>query len=437
MSLANEPFPESPAQMSLKHCMPSLPDLLSNRFIPIQDAVLSALSPQDLARLSGVCRDLHSVVQGARNWDSWLQTWFSNPKDFRSLQGKLNAIITGNPLIDFIARTQHFINSDPTLNVIIPGPDRKAMMRYLISDGYEAPCEKAPSGCDDFAFDECIRLVHPTRTVNGANKASILVVRAEPYHSPIHLPLDKSCGTTIQQNYATWNKVYSLFPSSTFIDKEGYLMVELSERVGPTLYQLSKGGYKAKDIHWFEKNYKAPGMTSEMLTRSRRIGDQHTLVIRLSTADVSKPAVPDGALESTTFYLFKEVRNGISFYDVNCNIKICHPVLRYVYELLYDETDNEYNKSIRHLQVRLDNLARMELYKIPVEQRPAGYQSLVLNRNVSCTEWHFNKPDSWTYYDDDVIEYLAKIWRDREQKELEMKELEATQKGAKKRLLHR
>jgi hypothetical protein len=57
-------------------------------------------------------------------------------------------------------------------------------------------------------------------------------------------------------------------------------------------------------------------------------------------------------------------------------------------------------------------LALVELSKIPPENRPAEYSEIARDiSKVSRLLEDFVPPDTWTFYDDEVIAFLDKIWK--------------------------
>jgi hypothetical protein len=97
-----------------------LADLLSNRFAPIQHTLLGMLDARDEANLKCVSKALQSFSHGYRNWDYILERFFANAKGFRSLQAQWNALVAGDVVMDFFARTKSFIRKDPHLIFVVP-----------------------------------------------------------------------------------------------------------------------------------------------------------------------------------------------------------------------------------------------------------------------------------------------------------------------------
>lgn len=124
-------------------------------------------------------------------------------------------------------------------------------------------------------------------------------------------------------------------------------------------------------------------------------------------------------LESTTFRLRWSRRQIEAFYTYNCMVSptLVHPILKYKFNLLQERnTGGEkqihfsyYSQRCYELKFRLDELATLELAKIPVDQRPA--ENLAKLKRL-CLEGKLALPSTWTYYDDKVIAFLRRIWEE-------------------------
>jgi hypothetical protein len=51
-------------------------------------------------------------------------------------------------------------------------------------------------------------------------------------NSPVYQRLSNQFVTTLLQNFATWKKIYSLFPFPTFLNREGYLLNCMNRKTG-------------------------------------------------------------------------------------------------------------------------------------------------------------------------------------------------------------
>lgn len=108
---------------------------------------------------------------------------------------------------------------------------------------------------------------------------------------------------------------------------------------------------------------------------------------------------------------------------------IRHPVLEYHFitpkedngdgfDTEMDECDQRiwtsyYSQKCDELKDRLDELTLLELANSPAEKRPAEYDLLASDLEIaSSLRGKFEIPDTQSYYDDDVIAFLAEAWED-------------------------
>ncbi|KAG9198981.1 hypothetical protein G6514_009166 [Epicoccum nigrum] len=162
-------------------------------------------------------------------------------------------------------------------------------------------------------------------------------------------------------------------------------------------------------------------------TRRRRIGDKRTWVYNLDIAGVFRPARPDEILESTTFRLrtYGSGWNDVfSFYNLEFDDSIRHPILKHPFVVMeededFDERSNtdpsrhelyksHYSQMCSELKDHLDEQTMLELVNIPEAERPPQYQEYRASRdNAHGLRNKSTPPSTWTYFDEDVILFLA------------------------------
>lgn len=80
--------------------MVSLIDLLSNTYAPMQTMILPYLSIADVISLTLTCKGFDqlqpTLMATAYNINCLLGKFFKDPLEFRSLQGRCGAIVTGD-----------------------------------------------------------------------------------------------------------------------------------------------------------------------------------------------------------------------------------------------------------------------------------------------------------------------------------------------------
>ena len=97
-------------------------------------------------------------------------------------------------------------------------------------------------------------------------------------------------------NFMSWNKAYSLFPLSTFVEYEGYKLVA---KYSPSCLSLrghsSRGSNLQELIRLEEHHLKHP------IRKYRRVGDGFTWKIPFDTKNVQWSNIPDQVLEYQSF----------------------------------------------------------------------------------------------------------------------------------------
>lgn len=162
------------------------------------------------------------------------------------------------------------------------------------------------------------------------------------------------------------------------------------------------------------------------MTRRRRVVDRRTWF------DVKVPKRPDAVLQTMSFRLLMPLyheQGPVSRYELDYDQTIRHPVLEYHFitpkedngdgfDTEMDECDQRiwtsyYSQKCDELKDRLDELTLLELANSPAEKRPAEYDLLASDLEIaSSLRGKFEIPDTQSYYDDDVIAFLAEAWED-------------------------
>ena len=138
------------------------------------------------------------------------------------------------------------------------------------------------------------------------------------------------------------------------------------------------------------------------------MGDKYTWTIDFDVTNVKRSPVPDFVLEYASFQIWNtqntyastspDVKNQLAPYEVRCE-RFVNPVLMHKY------THGGWKDDVGK---KLDQLARIELLKLPQVYQPGDYDSLLRTRigHNSYYDLEFPKPDSWTYYDSEMPEWI-------------------------------
>jgi hypothetical protein len=352
-----------------------------------------------------------------------LGKFFNDAKIFRSLQAEWNTLVTGEVLLDFFARTKHYLSNNPFLVLIVPSDHVEAAMMFLESEGYAVFKDSKVKNswshrdyvCPMLEYAHTNHAMYQEKNV----KVFLLDTRSHAESSPLDtFLLGKDLDITVCQNFATWKKVYSIFPRTTFLQKESYFHVLCTESgfLGDRLREPSIAGYRIKDIAWYGGDGTASADNQTIACR-RRIGDRKTWIIDLPTAGVTSSPIPDGVIESSVFRVEQEdvKRPTAQYYSITYGIPLTYPILRGDY-MLPDpgsKPKDTYDNDIDALMTRLDASMVFELPKLPPSERPSRWREIHEN-TLLTRQSHMmaglRQPSYWTYYDDDnVVEYLRRL----------------------------
>lgn len=118
------------------------------RYVPIQSALLANMDIVDIIALSRTTKafaDLYqAVVRTQYNVDRDLAPFFSVPREFRNVQVKTDAIISGHFAIDFFDR-RNPVRDEAVLQIQVEkGTWLDIMLTYLRNDGWNEAHDTDP-----------------------------------------------------------------------------------------------------------------------------------------------------------------------------------------------------------------------------------------------------------------------------------------------------
>lgn len=224
-------------------------------------------------------------------------------------------------------------------------------------------------------------------------KVQIIITR----HIPVQAILTGFYSSVVV-NFFAWNKAYAIFPLPTFIHHKGYLLKPLSNHFSALLDKYSRRGWRFQEAMWPEE-----ASSNQPMQKTRRVGDEFTWIIPFDISNVTWSKTPDLALEYVNFDVQDEDRANTRYHSIKAKSFISH-VLRHEY--LFGD-----NSWMGFLGERVDELTRMELYKIEPEARPQRFQDTIGRVSAMYRYMEsFQKPDSWTYWDDQIPKWYQ-AWR--------------------------
>ncbi|KAF2124370.1 hypothetical protein P153DRAFT_130608 [Dothidotthia symphoricarpi CBS 119687] len=384
--------------------MATLIDLLDARYAPIQTCMLQYLGVGEVVALQRTCKAFGALQERlmatSYNINLRLSHFFRDPREFRSLLGKCNAVIADEFARRFFSRLNE---AEYELMIFVAKDMYAVLAEYLRGEGYT----------HEEGFFEFVR-------EDSSGCGYIVYMENNPRDdtwAPLAQVLD-SAYTTCCLNLITWNKAYSLFPYRIFMKQESHLLVEFDPDIAYHWRRLEHEGIKSKTIEWSQKEDSHP------ITCPRRVGDKYTWVINLDTQGIETPELPDEVLETATFQIrlwdkdHDTGRGPVMRYILDFR-ELRHPVLKYPYIVLREPSTvspSAFRQKCKALEKRLDELTLFQLLLIHPACRPSEYDQLA-NDEVKANQLRgkFELPASWTFYDADVVEFLTDAWNDWEE----------------------
>jgi hypothetical protein len=401
--------------------MTTLVDLLSQTYTPIQGTILLCFDIVDILALGRTCKrlsiELSPALKATRyNINRHLRRFFDDPVEFRSLQGSYGGLVYGDFARCFLAG-----DTSKVMRLDIAADNPSNFHNYLTKEKY--------SEDDVMAHPRGIQVLYSKKLPGTSQELSICLdcMNGRAAIAGVF----EVVSTTASLDIISWNRAYSLFPMATHIKKECYLVGEQHSdfELRGSLGSLSKEGLKTKTISWGcrPNHWNTQYYSLDELTRRRRISHKRTWVYNLDIAGVFQPIRPDGILESTTFRLRtcgSDWNDGFSFYHLDFDDSIRHPILKYPFVVMeededFDEKSNtdpsrhelyrsNYGQMCIELKDHLNEQTMLELVKIPEAERPPQCQEYRASRdNAHELRNKFTPPSTWTYFDEDVILFLA------------------------------
>ncbi|KAF2822393.1 hypothetical protein CC86DRAFT_385362 [Ophiobolus disseminans] len=243
--------------------MKGLLDLIADdrSYYPIHSCILSHLDFKDILSLQLVCKEIShlykTLLKTQWNIDTRLKLLFSDVPAFRSLQSKTNTLIVGPVATGFFRHSSFEIQDEDVQLIVRKGHDAEAVQSFLRAQDYDA-------------FNNYVSKVS---VLLGVDKVEVYVKgddQAGYYPHLLLLHAQDAPITVFLQNvegtcdacFITWNKAYCLFPVSTMLARESFLMAPLKDK--PTAEELKENkhataasikavkeqGYKVKTGIW-------------------------------------------------------------------------------------------------------------------------------------------------------------------------------------------
>ncbi|KAJ4409451.1 hypothetical protein N0V82_009471 [Gnomoniopsis sp. IMI 355080] len=287
------------------------------QYVPMRDCLFKALDKRSILRLAQTSKQVREMVYGDGalwNINMKLSRFFSNPVAFRSQLALCDALIAGSFALQFFEQVD-WLSSDIDLYARM-GKDVEAMHSYFIKEeGYAlAPYHDRILHESDYGGYETTNPhsdVTEVRTYFKDGETGQLKVQLMSTHGPPCQAVLRNYYMSCICNFVTWNKAYSMYPKTTFVDQKTFPLLPL-ERRWHDLYRNyfikygQRGWTRMVRLPVIEKPGElfaaAAWRTSGPLWPiQRKVGDKYSWVMRLETEGVKPSTIPDSVIESSIF----------------------------------------------------------------------------------------------------------------------------------------
>ncbi|KAL8678988.1 MAG: hypothetical protein Q9186_004709 [Xanthomendoza sp. 1 TL-2023] len=317
--------------------------------------------------------------------------------------GRTGALISGSLAIQFFERC-YWPSSD--LDIFVKdGDDSKSLGQYLVSsEGYRLKEIKGPPTID-YVMSKVVTIRKYTRLALHAPDTEIHVI------STTDIPVQAILGgfyTTLVVNIISWNRAYSIFALTTFVQYRGYLLKETKENdyFVPLVTKYTRRGWDIRGILARQDH-----RINHPIQQHRRLADKYTWRISFDVSKVEWSQTPDSVLEHACF----DIHDGDAdheYYGIGA-FTFKSPALRFTYTYHYSWC--------QYLGVKVSQMVKGELRKMKPEDRPPNYQ-FFLDRpddlrlhhqsTISGPERYHRpvfgdiyRPDTWTYWDSEIPQW--------------------------------
>ncbi|MCJ1392446.1 hypothetical protein MMC18_005313 [Xylographa bjoerkii] len=372
------------------------------QYYPMFDRLYSYLDVSDIVALTRTCKQFSGLdkllLNTQWNVDRRLRRFVGNPKEFRALLGRHDALVSGDFALQFFERQ---VRQDCDLDIFVrKGSDTLALCNYLTDteDYTSSPIKYGESSEQDIPPTTTLTLSRLDRDQIDFRKPKITL------HCSHDIPLQEILETTYTtslMNIISWNKAYSIFPLPTHIQHKTYLLTNLDDHFGALLSEQSRRGWDVQDVLWQEEESPFHPVQFE-----RFIGDELTWIIPFDVDDMEQSKTPDQVLEYSQFGLDKVIHlvQHQEFYNYRISTIIFEAcTMRYRY------THSGFNESFWNdfVSDRMDRLTRLQLYLMEPKHRPLHAFD---DPDFGVHEGSFAKPPDWKYYDDKIPEWYE-VWK--------------------------
>lgn len=240
-------------------------------------------------------------------------------------------------------------------------------------------------------------------TEPSSTKIQLVVTQGMPVESIL-----KGFCSTMFVNFMSWNRAYSVFPLSTFIQYKGYQLGGPFSRSPSLLNEYSLRGWNMQKLMWLEEK-----RLNHPIRTYRRIGDGFTWTIPFDTKSVQWSKIPDYVLEYACFQMHSRQDMGPIAYQISTT-EFIDQDLKYRYLsnfnmlwFLREKVDcsmliepREMDPSARPVVYagRIDNGERSWQYRIVGSGQWESRTSRDAEFPDWCREWERQFKENWNFF---------------------------------------
>ncbi len=201
-------------------------------------------------------------------------------------------------------------------------------------------------------------------TEPSSTKIQLVVTEGMPVESIL-----KGFCSTMFVNFMSWNRAYSVFPLSTFIQYKGYQLGGPFSRSPSLLNEHSLRGWDMQKLMWLEEK-----RLNHPIRTYRRIGDGFTWTIPFDTKNVQWSKIPDYVLELACFQMHSRQGKIPVAYQINTT-EFVDQTLKYRYLSNWD--------MLWFLREKVDCSMLIEPREMDPAAKPVVYAGIMDNRERS------------------------------------------------------
>ena len=414
----------SPAQVPR-----TLLDILdTNRYYPIYERLCSCLPIRSTLALASTCRQLRQSYQQRWDVNSRLERFVKDPMRLRSQLGQHGSLISGSFVLQFFLR-KTWPESDLDL-FVEQGAPTEAFDKYLREDEkYQLQSTVNKTSAKSVYMMYWLKEVCEFWKISRQRKLTSSQIRTyyrptsiDPQQSKIQIIVTEEMPIlailtgfymTAVMNFISWNKAYAMFPRETLLENKTYMLKPLDDYFESLSCKYSRQGWIMEEVMRSEDHSASSGIQT-----LRRVGDNRTWMVPLSTKGVSQSQQPDSVLEYSVIRMAPQrvqrdpnmsayLVSGQPFRHISLEYGLVQPSAFFAWPLFMAD--------------RLHSYARLGLAAMPKADRPSWCGGEDRESPGTTSHQHFynkddvalfKRPEHWKTFDHNIPRWYQTYLRD-------------------------